>query len=196
MENEFESTRLFDWHELPINEYPLYTQTWTKPWTTPSLSDYSPMYPSVGAEAMWMDDNRAVCDIPPDIKILREELKDIMGTNYRVVCKNNIDFDPKRILKNLSIMKSNLMLACAPIVVKNIDCKMTPKVKENLITAYKRNKSFGKELPIVPRFDEFMNRLPDQININTLKGMNIEIVDPNIFGEYYLEFNAIAMKVT
>lgn len=190
MENEFESAKLFDWYETTTCDSPLYTRTWTKP----SLSDYSSIYPRVRAEAMWMEDNRAVCDIPPDIKILREELKDIMGTDYRVVCKNDIDFDPKRILKNLSIMKSNLMLACAPIAVKNIDCKMTPKVKENLIMAYKRNKSFGKELPIVPRFDEFMNRLPDQININTLKGMNIQIVDPDIFGEYYLEFNAVIFK--
>ena len=189
MGNELEPAKLFDWYETTTLDSHLYTKTWAKP----SLSDYSITYPSIKPWDVWMEDE-AVCDVPPDIKILKEELKDIMGTNYRVVCKNAIDFDPKRILKNLSIMKSNLMLACAPIAVKNIDCKMTPKVKENLIMAYKRNKSFGKELPIVPRFDEYMNRLPDQINISTLKGMSIKIVDPNIFSEYYLEFEARVLK--
>ena len=41
------------------------------------------------------------------------------------------------------------------------------------------------------RFDEYGNRLSDQINIETLEGMTIQIVDPEHYGEFYLEFQGI-----
>lgn len=128
----------------------------------------------------------------PEMNMFMEELVKEMGRRYAVNCKNPEDFTVDRILKNISVMKSKLMLSGVPVQIQNIECKMTPKVKENLITAWRKVNMFGKKVPIVARFDEYGNRLEDKIRIETLEGMRIEIVDPKHYGEYYLSFEGIA----
>lgn len=110
---------------------------------------------------------------------------------YAVTCKQKDDLVQERILKCLSIMKSKLMMQCAPVAIHNIECKMTPSVKDNIINAYRKISMYGKKTPFVARFDEYGRRLSDDIRIDTLQGMTIKIVDPEIYGEYFLEFEGI-----
>ena len=85
-------------------------------------------------------------------------------------------------------MKSRLMMQCAPVKVENIECKMTPAVKENIIKAYKKLEMYGKKTPFVARFDEYGRRLPDEIKIDVMRGMTIKIVNPDDYNPYYIEF--------
>lgn len=140
-------------------------------------------------------------------KALKKEEEPILETYSRnseksmskeclVVCTNRIDLTQERILKNLSIMKSNLMIQCAPIHLKKIECTMTSVVKENIIMAWRKLNMYGKKTPFVARFDEYGRRLPDEIKIETLSGMTIKIVSPEEHGEYYLEFKGIISDIS
>ena len=60
------------------------------------------------------------------------------------------------------------MLQCAPYKITNIECKMTPNVKTNLINAYRRVNMYGKKTPFIARFDEYGRRLPDEVKIDTI----------------------------
>ena len=111
-----------------------------------------------------------------------------------VTCKDEKDLQQNTILKCLFVMKTKLMLKCAPFHVKNIECKMTPAVKQNIIMAYKKLEMYGKKSPFIARFDEYGKRLPDEIRIDTMKGMDIKIVDPESYGNFYIEFNGIIKK--
>ena len=139
----------------------------------------------------WDKIMKTVTDEIPKMNMYKEEVPQHMGKRFAVNCKNPRDFELDKILKNLSIMKSRLMMECMPVHLKNIECRMTPQVKDNLIKAYKKCNMYGKSLPFVARFDEYGNRLSDQINIETLEGMTIQIVDPEHYGEFYLEFQGI-----
>ena len=110
-----------------------------------------------------------------------------------VVCDNEEDLSVDRVLKSLSAVKGKLMLDVAPIHIQRMECTMTPAVKKNIIQASKKLKMYGKERPIIARFDEFGRRLPDEINLNTACGMTLIIVDgaDDNYGEYYLEMKAI-----
>ena len=105
---------------------------------------------------------------------------------YAVMCCNHDDLSQAKILKCISVIKAKLMFECMPYSVENIKCKMTPIVKNNIILAYRRLSMYGKKTPFVARFDEYGRRLNDEIKIDTMRGMDIEIVDPEIFGEDYL----------
>lgn len=113
------------------------------------------------------------------------------GREYTVACSYEPDLAQDRILKSLSMMKGKLMMQCAPVHLKNIECKMTPAVKHNIITAYKRLERYGKKTPFVARFDEYGRRLPDEIKIETMQGMEIKIVDPLEYGTHFLEFKGV-----
>lgn len=110
---------------------------------------------------------------------------------YKVSYSDAKGLEQNHILKCLSIMKSELMLKCSSISVKNIECKMTPMVKKNIINAYKKLEMYGKKLPFVASFDEYGRRLSDEIRIDTMKGMDIKIVEPELYGEFYIEFKGI-----
>lgn len=127
----------------------------------------------------------------PEMKIYNEIREQTLKREYRVVCSDMKDLLQDRILKHLSVMKSELMMTCLPVKVDNIECKMTPKVKDNIIQAWRRIGMYGKKTPFVARFDEYGRQLPDEIKINTLKGMDIKIVDPKDYGDFYLEFTGI-----
>lgn len=108
-----------------------------------------------------------------------------------VYCKDNIDLSPEKILLTLSATKGRLMLEVAPIHIKEFQCSMTPAVRKNIIQASKRARMYGKKMPIIARFDEFGNQLPEQIEINDAPGVNVKILDPMNYGELYFEMVAI-----
>ena len=53
---------------------------------------------------------------------------------------------------------------------------------------------YGKKTPFVACFDEYGRRLPDEIKIDTLRGMDIKIVDPGTYGNNYLVFEAVCLE--
>ena len=108
-----------------------------------------------------------------------------------VLCKDLLDLSVERVLTTLSAVKGRLMYEIAPIHIKEIQCKMTPLVKTHIITASKKLRMYGKTSPIIPSFDEYGNRLPDQIEIGDSQGITVQIVDPEKYGEVYFELKAI-----
>ncbi len=116
-------------------------------------------------------------DINVDVTECRENITDA-GVKYAVSCNDIYDLSQDHILHSLAIMKSKLMLKCAPFHVKEMSCKMTPRTKRNLIMAYKRLNMYGKKAPFIACFDEFGRRLPDKIEIDTLQGITIKLIDP------------------
>lgn len=119
--------------------------------------------------------------------ISRKSEKD---NEYIVFCRDILDLSTERILTTLSATKGRLMFDIAPVHVKEVECKMTPSVKKNIIEASKKLKMYGKKTPIIPSFDEYGNRLPDQLEIGDDRGITVKIVDPEEYGECYLELKA------
>lgn len=110
---------------------------------------------------------------------------------YVCCVRETLDLLPERILITLSAVKGRLMMEVAPIHIKEFQCSMTPAVRKNIIQASKRAKMYGKKMPIIARFDEYGNELPEQIEINDAPGVNIRILDPADYGELYFEMVAI-----
>lgn len=113
-----------------------------------------------------------------------------------VLCEDLLDLSVERVLTTLSAVKGRLMYEIAPIHIKEIQCKMTPLVKTHIITASKKLRMYGKTSPIIPSFDEYGNRLPDQIEIGDSHGITVQIVDPEKYGEVYFELKAIEFPNT
>ena len=124
-----------------------------------------------------------------------EVAKNYKDRHVKVVCKNIADLEQDRILKSLSILKTELMLKCAPIKLDRIDCKMTPTVKHNIVTACKRLTRYGKSTPFVACFDEYGRRIDDNVKLDTLHGMTIKLVDPVQYGSHYIEFEGVVRDI-
>lgn len=116
-------------------------------------------------------------------------------TNYIISCEDETNLDQNHVLKTISSMKTKLFMMCLPIHVEYIECKMTSQVRQNIIIAYKKLHMYGKKLPFIARFDEYGKRLSDEVKIETLKGMNIQIVDSEDYGDFYLEFKGIVANL-
>lgn len=114
----------------------------------------------------------------------------MMKGEHIVVCEDRSDLSTEKILKTLSAVKGKLMLDVAPIHIKTIECNMTPEVRKNIVTASKRLRMYGKKRPIIARFDEYGNRLPDEIELDSFQGVTLKIIDPDEYGDYYLEMRA------
>ena len=127
----------------------------------------------------------------PEMKVEEYREDSSFNRRYAVACHNYNDLSQERILKTLSVMKSKLMMECMPVHVKSIECKMSPMVKTNIINAYRKVSMYGKKTPFVAHFDEYGRRLPDEIQIDTIRGMDLKIVDPDVYGENYLVFETI-----
>lgn len=113
------------------------------------------------------------------------------GGEHVVICDTALDLLPEKILTTISAAKGKLMFTIAPVRIKEIQCRMTPDVRNNIIEASKRLKMYGKKSPIIPSFDEYGNRLPDQIEIGDHKGIIIQIIDPkDCGGSLYFELRA------
>lgn len=110
---------------------------------------------------------------------------------HTVTCCNEEDLAPENILKTLSAVKGELMINMVPICVKRIECCMTPQVRKNIVTASKRLKMYGKKRPIIASFDEYGNRLPDEIDIGGSQGITLKIIEPEKYGPYYLALKGL-----
>lgn len=132
-------------------------------------------------------------DIP---KMELEQYKADKSDHYRraVVCREYKDLSSERILKSLSIMKSKLLMDSALIKIEKIECKMSPMVKNNIIKAYRKVSMYGKKTPFVACFDDYGRRLPDEIKIDTIRGVDLKIVNPMECGDNYLSFEVIGSK--
>lgn len=108
-----------------------------------------------------------------------------------VACSNEKDLAPENILKTLSAIKGKLMVDIAPIHIQKFECSMTPLVRKTIVEASKKLKMYGKKRPIVARFDEFGNRLPDEIDLGTTQGITLKIIDPDEYGKYYMELKGV-----
>ena len=108
-----------------------------------------------------------------------------------VACENKEDLTVENILKTLSVVKGKLMTDVSFIHIKEIICTTTPTVRRNIITAGKKLKMYGKKVPVLARFDEYGNRLSDEINIGDSSGITLRIIEPDEGEEYYLELKAI-----
>ena len=108
-----------------------------------------------------------------------------------VACFNEKDLSTENVLKTLSAIKGKLMIDVAPIHLKKIECSITPQVRKNIVAASKRLKMYGKKRPIIARFDEYGNRLPDEIDIGTSGGITLKIIDPKEHGDFYIELKGV-----
>ena len=108
---------------------------------------------------------------------------------YVISCKDAEALSPYTILKSVNLIKARMEERCSSYIVESVECEMTPKIRENISMAYKRAKSFGKENRIlIARFDEFGNRLPDEMNLGIgprLFHVSVNIVEPENEKEYY-----------
>lgn len=118
------------------------------------------------------------------------DVKNFNGEHV-VCCKNKEDLSPEKILLTMSAIKGRLMLEVVPICVKEFQCSMTPAVRQNIIQASRRAKMYGKKMPIIARFDEYGNPLPEKIEINDSPGVNIKILNPSEVGELYFSMSAL-----
>lgn len=160
----------------------------------------------------WRDFSRYSSKPPVDPRALfedyKEEDKPDMSWNktvkyngrhqdehINVVCRKNNDLSSERILKTISIMKSQMMLKCAPFKLDRIECRMTPCVRHNIMAACRRLQMYGKKIPFVASFDEYGRRIEDVVTLDTLHGVLVKIVDPNDHGENFLELEGILRDV-
>lgn len=112
-----------------------------------------------------------------------------------VYCDNEKDLEQDRVLKTISIMKSNMMFKCAPYKLDRIECRMTPSVRRNIMQACRRLKRYGKKIPFVACFDEYGRRIEDTVTLDTLRGVLVKIVDPDSHGELFLEFEGVLRDI-
>lgn len=112
------------------------------------------------------------------------------GHKYAVSCDCVADLSPKQILKTISIMKSKLLMECAPHRVNSITCRMTPATKDTLIQAYRKSTMYGKS-PFIASYDEYGRRIGTDVKIETLRGMTIDILSPDKPDGLYIAFEGM-----
>lgn len=163
----------------------------------PSGYNYNPdtFSTTVDVPDMWLkteDDWRKLIKLDEEdkhkVSVFKKET--LAKDERAVVCDDPRDLSVERILTTLSVAKGRLMMELLPNRVKRLECCVTPTVKQNIIAAGKKLKMYGKEMPIIPHFDEWGNRLPDEIKIGSHSGIILKIVNPEDFGEFYYELRA------
>ena len=68
--------------------------------------------------------------------------------------------------------------------------KKALEIRKNIINASKKLKMYGKDMPIIARFDEYGNELPSEIRLCGESGITLVILDPEVNGKLYLELVA------
>jgi hypothetical protein len=115
----------------------------------------------------------------------------------RVKCDDEQELSIDRILKTISAVKGQLTACIYSSTehphphIASITCNMTPEVKQHIITASKKLKLYGKNIPIMPCFDKWGYQLPDKLQIDGDNGITITLVDPEKCGKIYF-FELIA----
>lgn len=123
------------------------------------------------------------------VNIVRKESYN--SGEHIVACYDEKDLSIENVLKTLSAIKGKLMIDAVPIHINTIECSITPQVRQNIVTASKKLKMYGKKKPIIARFDEYGNRLPNEIDLGTSQGITLKIVDPEKYGKFYIELKGI-----
>lgn len=113
--------------------------------------------------------------------------------NYNVISTDKQDLSERYILETLSIMKGDLFRTCHNVRIKQFECEMTPMIKDTIIHAYKKTKMYGKKMPFVPCFNAFGEELPYEFDIRGLENVKVVIVDPKIYGNYYMSLKGIVV---
>lgn len=136
---------------------------------------------------LWEDSKKE--EVENSVNIINKS-SNINGEHI-LICKDSTDLATDRILKTLSAIKGKLMAEISPIYIQKIECSITPEIRKNLVIAGKKLKMYGKKQPVIARFDEYGNRLPDELNLTDIsQGIELKIVDPNNYGALYLEMKA------
>ena len=159
------------------------------PDTSSFTVDIPSMWPRV-AEDEWKKIMKLELDKEDEPKVSVRKIETHVAGERAVVCDDWKDLTVEHILTTLSVVKGRLMMELLPKRVKKLECSITPAVKQNIITASKKLKMYGKEMPIIPHFDEWGTRLPDEIKIGDHSGITLKIVNPEDFGEFYYELRA------
>lgn len=120
------------------------------------------------------------------------DYSEFRGTSKRRVhYTDEEDLSVRNILDTYSIAKTMLIQTCETNKMLRVECRMTPAVRNNLKTAYKKLIMFGKDMPYVPCYDKFLEELPHKIDVERKSGVKIKILDPNEYGEYYFELTGV-----
>lgn len=159
------------------------------PDTSSFTVDIPSMWPST-IEDEWKKMMKLELDKEDEPKVSVRKIETHVAGERAVVCDDWKDLTVEHILTTLSVVKGRLMMELLPKRVKKLECSITPAVKQNIITASKKLKMYGKEMPIIPHFDEWGTRLPDEIKIGDHSGITLKIVNPEDFGEFYYELRA------
>lgn len=119
------------------------------------------------------------------------ELSDYMEERkierHSVKYNNKKDLCIEHVLETFSIAKTMLIKECNTDRVKKVECKMTPAVRHNLESAYRKLMMFGKQMPYVPCYNNDFEELPHELKVENQLGVKITIVNPEEYGEYYFE---------
>lgn len=150
--------------------------------------------PYFASDVMIRDIMKDVEKIEEDENTVKIDVKHFSDGEIAVFCGAPFDLLPDRVLTTLSALKGRLMLEIEPIQAMTgisadkFRCSMTPEVKKNILSASKRLKMYGKKPPIIARFDEYGNPLPEEIHIGS-NGVVITILD-DTSNWSYLELRA------
>lgn len=156
--------------------------------------DIPGMWPEI-AEDEWKRMMKWELDKEDKHKVSVSKKETYVEDERAVVCDEPKDLSIEHVLTTLSVVKGRLMMEVLPNHVKKLECSITPAVKQNIITASKKLKMYGKEMPIIPHFDEWGTRLPDEISIGDHSGITLKIVDPEDFGKFYYELKATVSPI-
>ena len=164
------------------------------PDTSSFTVDIPGMWPKI-AEDEWKKMMKLELDKEDEHKVRVSKKKTYTKDERAVMCDDPKDLSVEHILTTLSVVKGRLMLELSPNRIKKLECSVTPAVKQNIVTAGKKLKMYGKEMPIIPHFDEWGNRLPDEISIGDHSGITLKIVNPEEFGAFYYELRATVLPI-
>lgn len=112
--------------------------------------------------------------------------KSIVGALYD---KDPTDLCTEHILTMVETMKAKLMCTVHDLRINHFECKMTPEVRKIITRAWKKIEMYGKLPPFIPRFDEYLNELPEKFNV--AGGLLVKMVEPEDYGELYFEIDAV-----
>ena len=138
------------------------------------------------------EDLEKLLDLPrkEEVPMSVSVIKSADDSERIVVCKNEHDLSMEHIVKTLAIAKDTLLSVIAFKSVQKIECSVTPLIRKHIIDANKKLNMYGKRPPIIAHFDEWGQRLPDDVDLGFSEGITLKIVDPKEYGESYLELKA------
>lgn len=171
--------------------YPPYRSSWLSKADDLTYGVYSLNIPEVEVDGLTASAMQKMKKgIVPQMEIQECREPTARGHKYAVSCDCVADLQPKQILKTISIMKSKLLMECAPHRVNSIMCRMTPAVKDTLIQAYRKSTMYGKS-PFIASYDEYGRRIGTDVKIETLRGMTIDILSPDKYSGLYISFEGV-----